>query len=49
MYRCYCNGQEFGIDYPTLEAARAALAQYKQNFPYLRYYVHKARNISGNR
>jgi hypothetical protein len=42
MYRVYCNGLEFGIDYPTLEAARAAKRQYAEHFKWCRYYIRKA-------
>jgi len=45
MYRCYCKASdgrhEFGVDYPTLAAARAALANYKRSFPHLRYYIRR--------
>lgn len=46
MYKVFCYGsfgrQEFGIDYPTLIAARIAKARYSQRFPHLRYLIRKA-------
>lgn len=41
MYRCYCNGQEFGVDYATLADARAAMTSYRKQFPHLKYYARK--------
>lgn len=43
MYRCYCNGVEFGLDYLSLPDARKALAAYKKHFPKLKYYIRKIR------
>jgi len=43
MYRIYCNGHEFGTDYPSLAEARAVKATYQANFPFLRYIIRKAR------
>ena len=33
--------REFGVDYPTLEAARLAKASYAPHFPWCRYYIRK--------
>ena len=41
VYRVYANGYEFGIDYPTIEAARAVKAAYAAYWPNVRYYVRK--------
>jgi hypothetical protein len=46
MYRIYCGSRsygrlEFGIDFPTLDAARECKARYAQYFPYLHYYIRK--------
>lgn len=34
---------EFGIDYPTLAAARSARDSYQRNFPTARYYIRRHR------
>ena len=44
MYRIYCNGIEFGTDYPNLEAARKVKRAYQSDWPHLRYYIRKAFN-----
>jgi len=44
-YRAYCEGQDFGVDYATREAARAAVAAFRQRWPRKRYYVRKARDV----
>ena len=41
MYRVYADGQEFGVDYPTLATARKAKDAYAQHFPKIRYYIRK--------
>jgi hypothetical protein len=42
MYRCYCQGVEFGLDYLNLADARRALAAFRRANPHLRYYIRKA-------
>ena len=42
MYRIYCDGREFGIDYATLEQARAVKLAYSHHFPRCRYYIRKS-------
>ena len=41
VYCVYANGQEFGIDYPTLEAARVVKAAYAPHWPHIKYYIRK--------
>lgn len=43
MYRVYADGREFGIDYPTLAAARTDKARYAEHFPHVHYYIRKVR------
>jgi hypothetical protein len=42
VYRAYCEGREFGIDYPSKEVAQAAVDRYREHFPKFRYYIRKA-------
>lgn len=41
MYRVYCNGREFGVDYPDRKSAQQAAAAYRDHFPHSRYYIRK--------
>ena len=41
MYRIFCNGREFGIDYATLADARRVKAAYASQWPTLAYYIRK--------
>ena len=42
VYRVYCEGREFGIDYSRAEAFRTAW-NYRRSFPSLAYYARKIR------
>lgn len=42
VWRVYCDGREFGIDYATLDAARAAKRAYEPRFPRRRYTIRGA-------
>lgn len=41
MYRIYCDGREFGIDYPTLIDAQRVKRVYQRHFPRCRYCIRK--------
>lgn len=43
VWRIYCNGNEFGIDYPTARRARSVAESYRQDFPRLHYYVRRTK------
>lgn len=40
-WRVYCNGREFGIDYPTLHDAQEAKERYRSHFPHHNYYIRR--------
>ena len=44
VYRVYCDGVEFGVDYCSLPAARAAKAAFVRSWPRLRYYIRRVNN-----
>jgi hypothetical protein len=39
VWRVYCQGVEFGTDYPTRESAQKVARDYRADWPNLRYYV----------
>lgn len=41
VWRIYCNGVEFGTDYPSLESAKKIARAYRQDWPHLSYYVRR--------
>jgi len=43
VFRIYADGTEFGIDYPSLEAAIKAKLAYAGCFPSVKYVIHAIR------
>lgn len=41
IWRIYCQGNEFGIDYPTRRRAQIVAESYRKDFPHLHYYVRR--------
>jgi hypothetical protein len=42
VWRLWCNGREFGIDFPSLQAARKTKLEFQRHFPRARYYISRA-------
>jgi hypothetical protein len=43
-WRLWCDGREFGIDFPSLESAQATKLEFQRQFPKARYYIRRASN-----